>query len=106
MWEAQPASQPPPGWWHQLETAGQWETRRWVDGVAAELRAERIERVRAAAHRLDMRAAGALSRDLWERIQRRRDQRDLRSHGGFQVDSWGARPEISRHGGGRVLSVR
>jgi hypothetical protein len=106
-WEPQPASQPPPGWWTKLETAEQWETRRWVDGIAADLWAERIERLRARVHEVDMKAAGALSRDRWDRIQRRSNQRVVRSYGGYQVESWGARPEVEHSGHwGRVLGVR
>jgi hypothetical protein len=74
MWEPQPASSPPPGWWTELETA----TRREA-AAAAELRAVRIEALRARAHEVDMKAAGALSADRWQRIQRRRSQRFLRS---------------------------
>jgi hypothetical protein len=88
-------------WWHDV----------WIyqqEAVVADARrAERIERLRARAHQVDMMAARSLSADRWERIQRRRDQRDVRSHRGFQVDSWGARPEVEHSAPiGRVLSVR
>lgn len=99
-------------WWHD----------RWIyqqEAVVADARrAERIERCRQLAHEVDMRCAGALSADRWERIQRRRggmvhdhrmvhDQGFVREHGGYQVDSWGATPEIEHSApAGRVLSVR
>ena len=81
-WQAQAPPPPPPGWWCQLETTEQWETRRWIDGVADDLRAERIERLRARAHEIDMRCAGAQARDRWERIQRRQDERYVVRHPG------------------------
>src|SRR5262245_13093737 len=68
MWAPLPPAPPPPGWWVHLETD------RWVAGIEADLRAERIERLKALAHRVDMRAAGALARDRWARIQRRGDE--------------------------------
>src|SRR5215207_8860126 len=82
MWAPRQPEPPAPGWWTELETAEQWETRRWVDGIAAKLRAERIERLRARVHEVDMRAAGALARDQWERIQRRRDRQSAVRHQG------------------------
>jgi hypothetical protein len=52
-------------WWHD----------RWIyeqeAAVADARRAERIEQLRATVHRLDMKIAGALSRDRWRRIERR-----------------------------------
>ena len=74
--------------------------------VAADLRADRIERLRALAHEVDMRAAGALANDRWEQIQRRRDPRSVRSYGGYRVESCGADPEVEHSGGGWVLGVR
>ena len=88
-------------WWHDV----------WIyqqEAVVADARrAERIERLRALAHAVDMQAAGALSADRWDRIQRRHDRRDARDYHGYQVESWGASPEVehSPHAG-RVLSVR
>jgi hypothetical protein len=115
-WQPLPPVPPAAGWWTELSLD------RWVAGVAAGMaateRAERAERLRALAHKVDMRCAGALAADRWERIQRRRggmvhdhrmvdDRGFVREHGGFQVDSWGAgHGEIEHHPGGRVLGVR
>ena len=81
MWAPLPPAPPPPGWWVHLETD------RWVAGIEADLRAERIERLKALAHRVDMRAAGALSRDRWDRIWRRHDERRNVHHHGYVDDS-------------------
>lgn len=108
-WEPTPPDSPAPGWWAERATAAEEAERdRWIEGIADGLRAERIERLRAATHAVDMRAAGALAADRWERIQRRRDRRDLREHpGGIMVNQWGARGEVEHSGAvGRVLDVR
>jgi hypothetical protein len=81
-WAPLPPDPPAAGWWTQLETADEWETRRWVEGIADGLRAERIERCRQVAHEVDMRVAGALSADRWERMQRRQDERYMVRHPG------------------------
>jgi hypothetical protein len=76
----------PAGWWTEAEDRrAAAELDAWVYGVADGLRAERIERLRARAHEIDMRGTGALSADRWERIQRRRTR-----HHGYQFESWGA----------------
>ena len=106
MWAPLPSEPPAPGWWHELPAAEQMATDRWVEGIASELRAERIERLKALAHRIDMRAAGALQGAEWDRIQRRRDLQSAIHYKGQLVDSWGAGPEITHHSAGRVLSVR
>jgi hypothetical protein len=103
VWAPLPADPPPPGWWTQLE---EQNLDAWLEGIESDLRAERIERLRALAHRTDMKAAGALQRDRWERIQRRHDERFARPYHGYRVDSWGAGPEVEHHPGGRVLRVR
>jgi hypothetical protein len=88
-------------WWHDV-----WIYQQEA-AVADARRAERIERLRARVHEIDMKVAGAQSRDRWRRIQRRRDQREVRSHGGYRVESWGARPEVEHSAPlGRILSVR
>src|SRR5262245_7550040 len=76
-WTPLPPAKPEPGWWTLLPT----ETDRWVEGIRSELRAERIERLKALAHRIDMRAAGALSRDRRARSDRRRHERRYAHHG-------------------------
>jgi hypothetical protein len=75
-------------WWHDV----------WIyqqDAAAADARrAERIEQLRARCHELDMKLAGVLAVDRWDRIQRRRDQRDVgpvTGHG-VQVGSWRHEP--------------
>ena len=86
-------------WWRDRERQIRGEQIRREVTVAAELRAERIERCRQLAHRVDMRAAGALSRDRRARIERRRDERSSRAYGGYEP------VEHSAHAG-RVLNVR
>jgi hypothetical protein len=87
-------------WWHDV----------WIyeqEAVVADARrAERIERLRARVHEIDMRIAGAQSADRWRRIQRRRDQRDVRSHGGYRDESWRGLPVEHSAPLGRILSVR
>jgi hypothetical protein len=39
MWTPPPPAQPPPGWWTLLETAEEWETRRWIERIREERRA-------------------------------------------------------------------
>ena len=54
----------PVGWWTELsEQRRRDDLDRWIDGIADALRADRIERALQLAHEVDMRAAGALSRD-------------------------------------------
>ena len=88
-----------------------WWRDRWIyqqEAAAADARrAEKIEQLRARCHEIDMKLAGVLAADRWDRIQRRRDERSVRSHGGYQVDSWGARLEIEHSPpAGKILSVR
>jgi hypothetical protein len=93
-----PAPPPPePGWWHELPT----DLDRWVEGISAELRAERVGRLKALAREIEVRAAAALERDHREKMWRH-------SRNGWSGDfeSWGARSEVEHRGGGRVLSVR
>jgi hypothetical protein len=105
-WSPLPPDPPAPGWWHELPTAEQVATRRWVEGIASDLRAERIERLRALAHALDMKAAGALQGAEWDRIQRRHDLQSAVRYKGMLVNSGGAR-EVEHSGPrGQVLSVR
>jgi hypothetical protein len=92
------------------------EVAEWAEADRAERaeRAERIERLKARVHEVDMRAAGALARDRWRRIEWRhvqingRDERmtHVRPYGGYQVDSWGAKPEVEHRGGGWIVDVR
>jgi hypothetical protein len=114
MWEPATPSPPEPGWWTQLPTAEQIATDRWVEGIASDLRAERVERLKARAHAVDMKAAGALMADRQRRINGRHvqingwDERLESLPGasrGYQR-SWGAGGV--EHSGvlGRVLSVR
>jgi hypothetical protein len=108
MWSPRPSEPPPAGWWHELETAEQYETRRWVEGIADGLRAERIERLRARIHEVDMKAAGALARDRWERINRRRDGWGAQAGPppGHGIEArWAGEVENGRPGGS-ILSVR
>ena len=106
MWAPLPPEPPAVGWWHELETAEQYETRRWVEGIADGLRAERIERLKGLAHAVDMRAAGAIQAANWERIQRRRDLRGAVRHpGGMLVNQTGAREVFHSHHWGQVLDV-
>lgn len=106
-WSPPTPAQPPAGWWTELPT----DTDRWVEGIADGLRAERIERLQGLCHEVYMRAAGALSADRWERMQRRRDgdPRDVAAG----LRQWqDAHPqddpvgrELCYHGGGPVLGV-
>jgi hypothetical protein len=71
-------------WWHDRRTYQQ-------EAAAADARrAEKIEQLRARCHEIDMRLAGVLSADRWERIQRRHDERYVRDYHGYVADSWGA----------------
>jgi hypothetical protein len=94
-----------PGWWTELETAEQYETPRWVEGIAAEVRAERIERLHQRCHEVYMAAAGALSADRWKKIQRRRDERDAVWRGGYLVDRTTGR-EVEHRDCARILGIR
>jgi hypothetical protein len=108
MWAPRPPERPAPGWWTELaEARERAELDQWIEGIAADMRAEKLERLEALRHRIQMRASGALQAAEWNRIQRRRDQRSVRSHGGYLVESAGYSPEIERSGhAGRVLDVR
>lgn len=64
MWAPLPPEPPAPGWWTELPTELDW----WVEGIAAELRGRRLERLRAKANEVEVRAATALERD--QRIRR------------------------------------
>jgi hypothetical protein len=87
-------------WWHDV-----WIYQQEA-AVADARRAERIEALRARVHEVDMKLAGAQSRDRQRRIQRWFDQREVRSHGGYRVESWGARGEVEHAPLGRILAVR
>jgi hypothetical protein len=106
---ARPLPEPPAkGWWTELKAAAEEaEFDQWVDEIAADLRAERIEGLKALAHRVDMRCAGAVARDQWERSQRRAELRGAVRHpGGMLVNQTGAR-EVEHSGHwGQVLDVQ
>ena len=71
-WAPLPPDPPPVAWWTELAAAQeQADLDRFVEGVANEVRAEKIERLQALVHETDMAAAGALARDRWNRIQDR-----------------------------------
>jgi hypothetical protein len=114
MWEPQPASPPPPGWWTELEFD------RWVAGVAAEVRAKkqaekqarRVRQLRRRVERVDEAVVLALGAAEVRRYLRRQGltyERSVRSRdGNDQADSWRPRPHEIEHSHhvGRVLSVR
>jgi hypothetical protein len=107
MWEPLPPAPPLVGWWVELERA---DAVAWAEGRVAEqrARAERIDRLRARCHEVDMKAARALSADRWRKIQRRLDERHGVGRRSGRAAAWGAdRGEIeySTHDG-RVVSVR
>jgi hypothetical protein len=107
MWQPQLPDDPiVAGWWAEAETAREWETRRRADGIADEVRAERIERLRRRVHKLDMALAGAQSADRWRRIQRWYEQRSAGSYGDDDPRSWRGLPVEHAGAGGWILSVR
>jgi hypothetical protein len=107
-WEPQPASQPRPGRWVELEFD------RWVAGVAAEVRAKeqarRLRQLRRRVERIDEQLCLAEGAEEARRHLRRQGftyERSVRSRDGDLAESW--RPgevEHSHHAGSRILSVR
>ena len=93
--------------WRRVAEREEAEAAAREAELAATQLADRVERLQAKVHRIDMKLAGALSRDRWNKIQRRFDQQSVRSHGGYLVESAGYSPEIehSAHWG-QILSVR
>jgi hypothetical protein len=101
-----PADPTVAGWWREAAEREEAERRAAVAARADELRAEKIERLKALAHRVDMRAAGAVQSANWERIQRRADMRGAVRHPGGTLVSQSAGREVFHHPGGRILDVR
>jgi hypothetical protein len=100
MWEPQPASSPPPGWWIEMRAAAEErELRRWADAVVTEVRARRIARRRAVVDEVDTALAHAgLPADRRAQFDRGFEA-SVRSRDG-EAESW--RPgeiEYSRHVG-------
>jgi hypothetical protein len=103
-----PVPDPPQlGWWTEMKVAAEdREFRRWVERVATEVRAKRIERLRARVDKIDTSLARAtLPADRRASFDRGYEQ-SVRSRGGDEAESWRGLPVEHSHHVGRVLSVR